>query len=107
MKNNCTVELVLNPCCLCERDYLVLGRICERYMVLLTVFNLWEIDDETVGLLPAYISQLITARRNGVIAGSLYSDVFINGRHIPLVDWPDWQNRFEQAIVAAGGSPCR
>ena len=103
MNNNCTAELLLNPCCLCERDYVVVGKICEQCWVPLTVFNLWDIDDAAVGSLPEHIARIITGRRNGEIAGSLYSDVFINGRHIPLVNWPDWQKTIEEAIIAAGG----
>jgi hypothetical protein len=67
----------------------------------LTVFNLWDIDDAAVGSLPEHIAQIINGRRNGEIAGSLYSDVFINGRHIPLVN--DWQKTIEDAIIAVGG----
>lgn len=40
------VELLINPFCLCDRDYRVISEKCREHGLTLTTYNLWEIDDE-------------------------------------------------------------
>jgi len=78
-----TIELLINPFCLCDRDIGVLGGICKKHGVAFVTHNLWEIDDEDVYGLPKYLADLIRGWRSGEQPGSVHSDVFINGERFP------------------------
>lgn len=75
------VELLINPCCVCERDFESVTATCRELSVPCTVYNPWDIDDEDLPSLPRHVSDLI--------AGTSYSDVFVNGERIPLTRWPE------------------
>ena len=82
------IELLINPFCLCARDFGVLSKICKEQKVTFDAYNLWDIDDKDLAKLPEYMSTLIREWRNGQRAGSVYSNVFINGERIPINNWP-------------------
>ena len=83
-----SIELLINPFCLCERDFVRLSKICEKHQVAFETYNLWDIDDENVDELPDYMSLLIKEWRNGQRDGAVYSSVFIDGERIPINQWP-------------------
>jgi len=56
----------------------------EKHKVTFDTYNLWDIDDEELDKLPEYMSSLIKEWRTGQRAGSVYSDVFINGERIRI-----------------------
>jgi hypothetical protein len=95
------LELLINPFCLCDRDFRVVSEKCKRYGLTLIIYNLWEIDDEYVDILPEYISSLIHEWRNGDRPGSVYSNLFINGDRIPINDWPKSFDYIEEKILLA------
>lgn len=97
------IELLINPFCLCERDFGVLNNICEKYKVTFDAYNLWDVDDKDLDKLPEYISSFIQELRSGRRGGSVYSNVFINGERIPINDWPKSFEVIEGKIVAALG----
>ncbi len=82
------VELLVNPFCLCDRDFRIVSEKCQRLGLSLTVYNLWEIEDADLSTLPDYMSSLIREWRSGERPGSVYSNLFINGNRIPINDWP-------------------
>ena len=92
------VELLINPCCVCERDFESVTGTCRELSVPCTVYNPWDIDDEDLPSLPPHVSDLIAGRRTGRIAGTYYSDVFVNGERIPLTRWPESFDALERRI---------
>ncbi len=94
------IELLINPFCLCERDFLRLSELCKKYKVTFDTYNLWDIDDKDVDKLPDYMSTLIQEWRSGQRAGSVYSDVFINGERIPINGWHKSFEIIEDKIIA-------
>jgi hypothetical protein len=94
------IELLINLFCLCERDFNRLGEICKKHNLEFNTYNLWEIDDESVDMLPEYIARLIKEWRRGQRAGSVYSSVFINGERIPINDWLKSFDIIEEKIIA-------
>ena len=97
------IELLTNPFCLCERDFGVLGRICKEQNVTFDAYNLWDIDDKDLDKLPGYICSLAREWRSGQRAGSVYSNVFINGERIPINNWPKSFEIIEKKIAALTG----
>jgi len=95
------IELLVNPFCLCERDFGCLSQICKKYDLTFDAYNLWDLDDGHVEKLPPYMSSLVKERRSGQRPGSVYSDVFVNGERIPINDWPKSFDLIEDKIVAA------
>ena len=93
------IELLINPFCLCDRDFSRLSEICTRHKVTFDTYNLWDIDDEDVYGLPEYMSSLIREWRSGQRAGSVYSNVFINGKRIPINKWHESSHIIEEEIV--------
>jgi hypothetical protein len=100
-KGTIRIELLLNPFCLCERDFLRLSDICRNRNLTFSVYNLWDIRDEDVDGLPEYMARLIKEWRSGQRAGSVYSSVFVNGERIPINDWPRSFDVVEETIVTA------
>ncbi len=94
------VELLINPFCLCDRDYVVISEKCQEYGLTLTTYNLWDIDDSDIDTLPEYMSSLIHEWRNGDRAGSVYSNLFINGDRIPINDWPKSFDYIEERLLS-------
>jgi len=94
------IELLINPFCLCERDFNRLNEICKKHNLEFATYNLWDIDDEVVDMLPEYISGLIKEWRRGERAGSVYSNVFINGERMPINDWPKSFEVIDGKIIA-------
>ena len=68
------VEFLINPFCLCARDFGVLSEICKKHNVTFDTYNFWDIDDEAVDKLPEYMSSLINEWRSCQRAGSVHSD---------------------------------
>jgi len=97
------IELLINPFCLCARDFGVLSKICEEQKVTFDTYNLWDLDDTDVAKLPEYMSTLIREWRSGQRAGSVYSNVFINGERIPIDNWPKSFEVIEKKIAALTG----
>jgi hypothetical protein len=97
------IELLLNPFCLCERDFCRLRDICEKLHLQFDTYNLWDIADEDVDALPSHLSGLIKEWRRGQRPGSVYSNAFINGERIPINDWPKSFDVIEAKIIAALG----
>ena len=95
------VELLVNPFCLCERDFGCLTQMCRKHDLTFDTYNPWELDDEQLDGLPPYIANLVRERRSGQRAGSVYSDVFVNGERIPINEWPRSFDIIEGKIVAA------
>lgn len=95
------VELLINPFCLCDRDFGRLSEICKEYKVAFDTYNLWDIDDEDMGKLPEYMSSLIREWRSGQRAGSVYSNVFVNGERIPINAWHASFDIIEDKIAIA------
>ena len=93
------VELLVNPFCMAHRDVDSVRRICDRHGVPMDVYNLWDVDDEELGNLPAHIALLIREWRSGQRPGSVYSSVFVNGRRIPLNAWKDHLETVAGAIA--------
>ena len=87
MPEKLKIELLINPFCLCDRDFGRLSEICKKHKVAFDTYNLWDIDDEDLDNLPGYMSSLIKEWRSGQRAGSVYSSVFINGERIPINAW--------------------
>ena len=83
MRQKVNIELLINPFCLSDRDYGRLSELCRKFKVTFDTHDLWDLDDREVDELPEYMSSLIHEWRNGQRAGSVYSNVFINGRRIP------------------------
>lgn len=99
-QNKIKIELLINPFCLCERDFMRLAEICKKHKVTFDTYNLWDIDDEDVNKLPKYMSTLVKEWRSGQRAGSVYSNVFINGERIPINNWPKSFNIIEDRIIS-------
>ncbi len=95
------VELLINPFCLCDRDYRVISEKCRKYGLTLKTCNLWDIDNEDIDTLPDYMSGLIREWRNGDRPGSVYSNLFINGDRIPINDWPRSFDYIEERLLSA------
>ena len=95
------VELLINPFCLGDRDFKIVSEKCKKHSISLTVYNLWEIDDEKLDTLPRYMSGLIREWRDGERPGSVYSNLFINGERIPINDWPKSYDYIEEKIQLA------
>lgn len=98
------VELLINPFCLCDRDFRIVSEKCKKRGLSLTVYDLWEIDDEKLDTLPDHMSKLVREWRSGERPGSVYSNLFINGDRIPINDWPksfdDIEERMQSALQA-------
>ena len=99
----CKIELLLNPFCLCERDYCKLRDICHKHKLTFDTYNLWELNDKDVDKLPEYMAVLIKEWRTGQRGGSVYSSVFINGERFPINDWPKSFETVETKIIAMLG----
>jgi hypothetical protein len=100
MKQQSTsVELLVNPFCMAERDVDSIDRICVAQGVHMKVYDLWNIDDEDLGTLPAYIACLVREWRSGQRPGSVYSSVFVNGERIPLNSWKEHLDVVSEAIA--------
>lgn len=97
----CKIELLVNPFCLCERDYCKLRDICKQHQLEFETYNLWELDDTDVEKLPGYMARLIKEWRAGQRGGSVYSSVFIDGERFPINDWPKSFETVEQKIAIA------
>ena len=95
------VELLINPFCLCDRDYIVINEKCHKYGLTLKTYNLWDIDDGDIDTLPKCMSGLIHEWRNGDRPGSVYSNLFINGDRIPINDWPKSFDYIEERLLLA------
>jgi hypothetical protein len=97
------VDLLVNPFCMAERDVESIRGICERLGAVLNVYNLWDIDDDALGEVPAYAAELILELRSGGRPGSVYSNVFVDGERLPLNAWPEHLKTVEEKIVASKG----
>lgn len=95
------IEFLVNPFCLCDRDYDVLTKLCEKRKVTFDIYNLWNINDTILDKLPVYMSSLIKEWRSGLRPGTVYSSVFVNGERIPLNNWPKHVSILENKILAA------
>ncbi len=93
------VELLVNPFCMAHRDVDSIRRICDAHGVPMDLYNLWEIDDEELNSLPSNIALLIREWRSGQRPGSVYSNVFVNGRRIPLNAWKAHLKTVSDAIA--------
>jgi hypothetical protein len=93
------VELLVNPFCMAHRDVDSISNICNQQGVELTIYNLWEIDDDQLDEIPGYIASLIREWRSGTRPGSVYSSVFVNGKRIPLNAWKEHLKTVSDAIV--------
>jgi len=100
IKDQIKIELLINPFCLCERDFNRLGEICKKHNLQFETYNLWNIDDEDLDILPEYITRLIKEWRSGQRAGSIYSNAFINGERIPINEWHKSFEVIEEKIIA-------
>lgn len=96
---NIKVDFLINPFCLCDRDFSRLSRLCERHALTLNTYNLWDIDDGDLDRLPAHVSALVRELRSGERAGSVYSTVFINGERIPINAWHESFRIIERKIT--------
>ena len=94
------VELLVNPFCMAHRDVDSIRRVCEEHGVQITVYNLWEIDDEQLDNVPGHMASLIRQWRSGQRPGSVYSSVFVNGKRIPLNSWSEHLNTVAEEIGA-------
>ena len=97
------IELLINPFCLCARGFGVLSKICKEQNVTFDSYSMWDIDDKDLDRLPEYISSLIREWRTGQRAGSVYSNVFINGERTPINNWPKSFQIIEKKIAALRG----
>ena len=97
--NEIKIELLINPFCLCDRDYRILSDICNKYNLSLHTYNLWEIDDDDDNL-PEYIVSLIKEWGSYKRTCSVYSNVFIKGERIALNDWPKHIEIIEKQILS-------
>jgi len=98
------VDLLINPFCLCDRDFTRLSRLCEKYALKLNAYNLWDIDDGDLVGFPAHVSALVRELRSGERAGSVYSTVFINGERIPINAWHESFRVIESKIMVLLGA---
>ena len=101
MKTQPTVELLVNPFCMAHRDVDSIRRVCDGQGVPLITYNLWEIDDGQLGGLPPHLALLIREWRSGQRPGSVYSNVFVNGKRIPLNAWKEHLKTVAEAIAQA------
>ena len=97
--NEIKIELLINPFCLCDRDFRILNEVCNKYNLSLDTYNLWDIDAD-IDNLPEYIAILIKEWRSYKRACSVYSNVFINGERIPINDWPNVFEIIEKKILS-------
>ncbi len=95
------VELLVNPFCMAHRDVDTIRRVCDARGVSMTIYNLWEIDDAQVGSLPQHIGLLVREWRSGQRPGSVYANVFVNGKRIPLNAWKEHLKTVSEAIAEA------
>jgi len=95
------VELLVNPFCMAHRDVDSIRRVCNERGVALTLYNLWEIDDAELDPLPPHLALLIREWRSGQRPGSVYANIFVNGRRIPLNAWHEHLKTVSEAIAAA------
>jgi hypothetical protein len=82
------VELLANPFCIADSVYGEVGSICRELDVAFRVYNLWEIDDALRGL-PSHIASLARDYRTGRRPGTIYSNVFVDGRRVLCDHYPD------------------
>ncbi len=101
MKNNVRVDLLINPFCMVHRDVDLISNICKKQNVNLNIYNLWDINDEDINLLPEYMAKIIKEWRDGRRPGSVYCNVFVNRERIPLNRWPDHLKNVEEQIISA------
>jgi hypothetical protein len=78
------VELLVNPFCMEEADACEVGKICEELNITLTVYNVWDIDDDELREIPGHVASLIRELRTGQRPGSIYGNLFINGERFHL-----------------------
>lgn len=101
------VEILVNPFCMAHRDVDSIRRVCDTHGVQIKVYNLWEIEDEHISVLPDYIASLIQEWRSGQRPCSVYSNVFVDGKRIPLNAWKEHLRTVAEAIARSQqeGSP--
>ncbi len=95
------VELVVNPFCMAHRDVDSIRRVCDELGVQLNVYDLWEIDDDQLADMPSHIASLIRELRSDQRPGSVYSNVFVDGKRIPLNAWREHLKTVAEEIAAA------
>ena len=95
------VELLVNPFCMAHRDVDSVRTICDEHGVELRIYNLWEIADEQLGDIPEHMASLIREWRSGQRPGSVYSNVFVDGKRIPLNAWKEHLKSVGDAIASA------
>ncbi|MGB3478145.1 MAG: hypothetical protein WBB67_03180 [bacterium] len=94
------VELLVNPFCMASRDVATIQTICAEHNIELKIYNLWEISDADIGNLPSYIATLIQEWRSGQRPGGVYSNVFVNGKRIPLNNWRGHLRTLGEEIIS-------
>ena len=104
MKEKKTVELLLNPFCMADRDKETFLEICSKLDVELAIYNTWEMTDDRLPELPDYMQTFISDIRNGVKPGSVYSHVFVDGKRLQYKSYDDsTPEKAEQFIKAMIG----
>ncbi|MBN1351460.1 hypothetical protein JXJ21_18735 [candidate division KSB1 bacterium] len=81
-----TVELLVNPFCMADRDSETVTQVCAEAGVTCRILNIWEIYDPMDDI-PPYVSTLVREYRTGERPGSVYSSVFVNGERLLLNKW--------------------
>ena len=79
------VELIVIPHCMCDRDVAQVRDLCAKFSIEPIIYDTWTIGDD-VRHLPGHIRNLIEGRRSGSLPGTVYSDAFVNGKRLPLID---------------------
>ena len=81
-----TVELLVNPFCMADRDSQTVAQVCAEAGVNCTILNIWEIE-EPMNDIPSHVANLVREYRTGERPGSVYSSVFVNGERLLLNKW--------------------
>lgn len=84
MTKNERIDLLLNPFCMADRDAQAVTELCNELNLDLEILNPWEIGEDQLAKLPDYLQVHISEVRSGVKPGSVYSQLFVNGKRIHL-----------------------
>ena len=81
-----TVELLVNPFCMADRDSQTVAQVCAKAGIQCRVLDIWEIE-EPMDDIPPHVAKLVREYRTGERSGSVYSSAFVNGERVLLNKW--------------------
>ncbi len=103
-----TVELLVNPFCMADRDSQTVAQVCAEAGVNCRILNIWEIKEPMTDI-PPHVAKLVREYRTGERPGSVYSSAFVNGERLLLNKWSGSPTHLEtlRNMIADAGQKAR